>query len=776
LVAWVGGIIGLLLAVLPAWRGAQGQMVRKESVQLALPGELPVATGYTTQDALGGLSFRLPVCIAAAPGENDRLFVVEKTGNIIVVTHLQSKPTKQVFLDIPAMLKATGQGTLQTESECGVLGLAFHPKFAENGYFYVTYDFSINENGGRKDFNRVSRFRVSRENPEEGDPQSEVPLITQLDLARNHDGGDVHFGADGYLYYSMGDEGAGNDQFDNARFVDKDFFAAIYRLDVDQRPGSLAPNPHAQNSTTYPSAVHAGAYRIPADNPFIGAKVHGGRELDPGKIRTEIWATGLRNPWRFSFDPPTGRCFIGDVGQNAWEEIDLGVAGGDYGWSYLEGTHNGPRAKTKAGDLELLGPIYEYPHGRGSVFSGDCVIGGLVYRGSRLTELYGQYIFSDFTSRRIWSLREEGGKWLPKLLGTEGSIAGFGIDPRNGDLLMADHGAGKIKRLVRTGTMGEIPPALLSMTGAFADMASMKPAEGLVTYTPNVGFWSDYAIKQRWFSMGGTKEKMTFSRDGHWGFPAGMVWVKHFDMEMRRRDPSSRRRLETRFLVKTATGVYGITYKWRADQSDADLVAEDGLEETFDVQVNGTAKKQTWHYPSRAECLTCHTAVAGEALSFNTAELNRSMKVGGKEINQIQALSDGGYFAGPVTGVKEMPAFAAADDKAQSLEWRVRSYLAVNCAQCHQPGGAVQGNWDARATTPTQEANLIGGWLANDGGDAANRWLVAGDVGHSMVLKRLQASGTVRMPPLATHEIDSGGIELMTQWIKALSTKHETGR
>jgi len=223
--------------------------------------------------------------------------------------------------------------------------------------------------------------------------------------------------------------------------------------------------------------------------------------------------------------------------------------------------------------------------------------------------------------------------------------------------------------------------------------------------------------------------------------------------------------LETRFLVKTATGSYGITYKWRSDNSDADLVPEAGQDEVIPVTVSGTPTTQTWHYPSRNECRTCHTAVAGHALSFNTRQMNRTNTYGAQTVNQIQYLSDSGYFSEHVSGVNSLPALAPSTDTSQSLEWRVRSYFAANCVQCHQPGGAALGNWDARPTTPTDLANIINGILADDRGNSANKFVVPGDTSHSMALLRIQGNGVPRMPPLATNELDPADIQLLTDWI-----------
>jgi uncharacterized repeat protein (TIGR03806 family) len=309
------------------------------------------------------------------------------------------------------------------------------------------------------------------------------------------------------------------------------------------------------------------------------------------------------------------------------------------------------------------------------------------------------------------------------------------------------------------------PPATLSATGAFSNLATLTPNPGIVPFTPYVTFWSDYAQKSRWFCIPNVNDRMTFSADGNWTFPTGTVWVKHFDLPNERTNPNGpSRRIETRFLVKTAVAVYGLTYRWRADQTDADLVSSDGGDVFYIVRVNGVKTKQLWHYPSQSECNTCHNALAGRALGFNTRQMNGPHVYGAQNLNQIQALSDAGYFTAPVAGVNNMPALAKANDTTQSLEWRVRSYFAANCIQCHQPGGPSFAIWDARPTTPTDSANMINGMLNYVGGDENNRFVVPGDLDHSMAFKRITAKEP-RMPPLASNELDPNAIQLLSEWI-----------
>ncbi len=722
---------------------SQAQLVRVPNTSIHLPENL--GSSYVVEDAFGPNSkFTQPLCIVSPPGEKDRFFILEKGGRIMLVTRSGDTYSRSLFFDINQYLASRHEGTLPTANEWGLLGLAFHPDFAHNGFFYLAYDITVAATGEKKDYDRLARFTCSKSNPSTVDPDSEVPMITQLDLAPNHDGGDLHFGSDGYLYYSMGDEGAGNDSFDNARFIDKDFFAAIFRLDVDRKPGNLEPNPHSQNSLAFPSAVHPGTYKVPADNPYIKTPRHNGKDLASDKIRTEMWASGLRNVWRFSFDYPTGRLFAGDVGQNRWEEIDLITRGGFYGWSYFEGTHPGPRIKSLPPDTNSILPIYDYVHGPGSVFNGNCIIGGCVSHASRFPELEGTYLFGDYSARTIWSLRQTGAKWTPSVVTTSaGDIVAFGVDGRGGDILLADL-SGRVGRLVRSNGPQKLPPPLLSQAGIFQSLSTLEPNPGVVPYKPNLEQWSGPVTARRWFSLPGSSI-LKFVRDGDWAFPPGAVWVQHFDT------PEGKK-LETRLLVKTKDDCYGLDYRWRADQTDADLVPDTGSDAA------AASGFPAHRFPGRAECSACHTPVAGFALGFKTAQLSPAF---------IRPLISAGFLKASEKELQNLPAFAAPGDASQPLEWRARSYLAVNCVQCHQPGGAGGGNWDARYTTPTPAANIVDGPLVNTLGDTANRFMVPGDPARSMVLKRLEGKTAPRMPQFGPPETDDQAIRLLTEWINA---------
>ena len=716
---------------------------RVANTTLQMPTGLPDAS-YTVEDAFAGLTFRLPVGIVAARGDKNRLFVLEKEGRIQVIPNLAS-PSKSVFLDLSGKVNAVREG--------GLLGLAFHPNYRENRYVFVFYTLSTTSSAGSGLHDRLSRFQISSSNTNQVDPASEVVLINQYDEYDTHNAGDLHFGPDGYLYISLGDEGGGGDRHNNSQRIDKDFYSAIARIDIDKKPGNLAPNPHPSSSSNY---------SIPSDNPFIGRTSFNGIAVDPAKVRTEFWAVGFRNPWRMSFDPVTWNLYVGDVGQDAREEIDLIVKGGNYGWKYREGSAS--YSGTPPAGVTFVDPIFDYSHS-----TGQSVTGGLIYRGTRMPELYGEYIFGDYVAGSVWAVRFENGNAsdFRRLSGASGPAA-FGSDPRNGDILIAETSANRVRRLIHAGGGSPAFPATLAATGAFSDVSKLVPAAGIVPYDINVHFWSDGARKSRWFSLPDLSTTINYDATNNWLFPEGAVWIKHFDLEMIKGDPASARRLETRFIVRNSAGVYGVTYRWGTSTTNATLVPDEGMNETFLIQDGGTTRTQVWRYPSRSECLSCHTEIGGYALGFSTAQINRTFNYGSATENQIKALSDAGYFHVAAGAPESLPALKAATDISATLEQKVRSYLTANCVNCHQPGGTGNGNFDTRYFTPTLAAELINGALLNDYGNSSNRVIRPSSLEHSMLLTRISSLSTGRMPPIGSSVLDTNGIQLISDWILSM--------
>jgi glucose/arabinose dehydrogenase len=338
-----------------------------------------------------------PVDIANAADGTGRLFIVEKAGRIRVLQdgELSSVP----FLDITGRVGSGG-------SEQGLLGLVFHPDYVHNGFFFVNYT-------DRQGDTVISRFVVGSD-PEQADPSSEVVILTVAQPAANHNGGQLAFGPDGLLYAGLGDGGRAGDPFGNGQNT-QTLLGKMLRLDVD----------------------HGQPYAVPASNPFAGSS----------GFRPEIWATGLRNPWRFSFDRSTGDLYIADVGQNEYEEIDYEPAGSqggeNYGWSTMEGMHCYPASEAcdRAG---LTLPVAEYDHSQGC-----SVTGGYVYRGQQFPSLDGIYLFSDYCSGRIWALaRGEQGQWRMAEVGRANiEPSSFGED-ESGELYLADLQGGQLYKIV----------------------------------------------------------------------------------------------------------------------------------------------------------------------------------------------------------------------------------------------------------------------------------------------------------------------------------------
>jgi uncharacterized repeat protein (TIGR03806 family) len=391
------------------------------------------------------------------------------------------------------------------------------------------------------------------------------------------------------------------------------------------------------------------------------------------------------------------------------------------------------------------------------------VTGGVVYRGTAISALVGRYLFADYVSGNVWSMNLDGTN-VTRITG-QGGISAFGKNPVNQDVLLADYNDDKILRLTSSEPAGSFPDTL-SETGLFSDLAALTPAPGLVPYSVNLPFWSDHAIKRRWFTLPDPVATFTWSKDGPWTLPAGSIWVKHFDMEMQRGEPASKKRIETRLIVKNASGAYGVSYRWNAAGTEATLVADEGEDLPLAITDDGNPVPQTWRIPSRAECMICHTPQAGHALSFNTRQLNLDDGIPGHPGNQLTTLFNAGYFTNNPGSPNLLPRHLKPGEEDYSVEARVRSYLEVNCAYCHKAGGTALGQWDGRAELTLTQTGLVNGTATQNGGDSNNKLVVPGDLLHSIVLNRVAATnGFTRMPPLGSSVIDSENVALLTTWI-----------
>ena len=318
--------------------------------------DIPQNSQYALEGSIPHLEFTQPVDLQDARDGSNRLYVVEQQGIIYGFENDSKTQERKVFLDIHERVRS------QNEEE-GLLGLAFHPHYKDNGYFYVDYM------ADKPLRTVISRFKRSINDPQKADPNSELIILEVEQPYINHNGGQVAFGPDGYLYISFGDGGAGGDPYNNGQSL-KILLGKILRIDVD----------HPQLGKNY---------GIPSDNPFVGHS----------EALGEIYAFGLRNPWRFSFDPVTKKMWVADVGQNRLEEIDIVDKGKNYGWNIMEGK-SCFNPSTNCNEEGLVLPIWDYPRDEGK-----CVTGGFVYRGKKFPELVGQYIYGDFVSGRLWKMK-----------------------------------------------------------------------------------------------------------------------------------------------------------------------------------------------------------------------------------------------------------------------------------------------------------------------------------------------------------------------------------
>jgi len=691
----------------------------------------PRVTGNSTlsvQRAFPALTFAQPVAMLQAPGDASRWFVVEQDGIVRVFANQQDVPTSQVFLDI--------RGRVHNSGEAGLLGLAFHPSFpaGSDNRAYINYSAAATS-----PLRSTTSEFTSPDNGLTLDPNSERILLEVNKNAENHNGGQVAFGPDEFLYVSLGDGGGSNDPSNNAQNPQR-LLGKMLRIDVNSQPGGA------------PYAIPSGA----TGNPFAGnprCNVDGtGTQNCP-----EIYALGLRNPWRFSFDPPTGDLWLGDVGQGAFEEIDLIQRGLNYGWDIREGfqcTAGG----TSCGSY--TDPVAAY--GRSVGFS---ITGGYVYRGTQTTELTGRYIFGDFGGMIASLTLGAGGTYTVTPMVNNGqtpsgapgplAISAFGRG-NDGELFALDYTRGHIYRLIFTagGGTGNVP-SQLSATGCISTEApGAQPLSSLIPYAINAPFWSDGADKERAIGLPNGLN-IAVPSGGDWEPPNGTVLVKHFRV--------ASRLVETRLFMRHPDGVWaGYTYQWNQAQTDATRVIGGG---TATVGNN-----QTWIFPSEAQCMQCHTQAAGFSLGLETAQLNRDhvYPQTGRTANQITTMNAINVLSPPIA--PNPPAYADPADTTRSLNDRARAYLHTNCANCHRPQGPTTTALDLRHDTPlSQTAACDVVPTAGNLGIANARIIAPGDDVRSVLLARMSVRDANAMPPLASNVVDAAGAQLIGAWIDSLT-------
>ncbi|HLJ96817.1 MAG TPA: PQQ-dependent sugar dehydrogenase, partial [Gemmataceae bacterium] len=630
--------------------------------------------------AFPNLKFTHPLLMARPPG-SDRLFVGEQDG---VLYSFVDRPDARAELFCDLRKEITTRHLLPEAKEVeAVYGLAFHPNFAMNRQCFVCYTLRGTKPEHLADGTRVSRFTVTKTDPPRIDSASEEVVLSFLQ--GGHNGGDIHFGPDGMLYISTGDAASPNppDPFDTGQDV-SDLLSSILRIDVDHRTPGMN-------------------YAVPKDNPFVSMK----------GARPEVWAYGLRNPWRMSFDSQTGELFVGDVGWELWESVHRVEKGGNYGWSAMEGPQ--PIKPHKVGPTPIRPALIELPH-----TIACSVTGGRVYRGKRFPELHGAYIFGDWETRRLWAARFEGDrtKEMPEITRPSVRIVAFGED-KSGELYFLDYDGGTVHTLARNdGVLQNTAfPTKLSATGLFASIKDHTPATGVVPFAVNGRQWQDGATAEHWAAFPGTSAA-TLHATGK-PIPGMVYWHSfrmHFpkDVVLLRTLSLAGRRVETQLLHYDGVDWRGYSFAWRDDQADADLVAADGAEkEVRDANGAGT---RLWQFHSRSQCLLCHNNQSEYALAFLPEQLNRS---GTDGRNQLVSLTEMGYIQRVGEDGKPLPPFDAASaagerkivdpaDTAQPLEARARGYLHANCGHCHFEHGGGTVALRLQFSVPNADMKAIG--------------------------------------------------------------------
>ena len=679
---------------------------------------------YRASRAFPKLNFKHPLLITHLP-ETERMLVVEQSERILAFTNRADPGTTDVFCFI---------------RDHEIYSVIFHPGYATNSFAYV---FSNGPQSSQHKTNKIFRYVVNRKLLRCDDASRE--LIIEWE-SNGHNGGDMAFGPDGMLYISAGDGTSDSDKNLTGQDI-TDLNSGILRIEVgDSRSSSLQGG---------------GAYSIPKDNPFLSIP----------NARGELWCYGLRNPWRIHFDS-NSNLWIGDIGQDAWEMIIVAQRGGNYGWSFTEGSH-AFQLQRKRGPTPFVPPAIEHPHSEAR-----SITGGIVYRGSKLPKLRGAYIYGDYGTGRIWGARYRDGAitWNELIADTPHQMLGFGEDA-HGEMFYADY-AGGIYELESAPppTNTNSFPRRLSETGLFASMREHRMQPGVIPYSVNAPYWADGVQMERFVALP-NESSIEFNEKEPWKFPEGAVLMQSLSLEMERGNPQSRRWIETRILLIEQNEWAGYTYQWNNEQTDATLLAAGDDYRDFiikDSRAPGGKREQTWHYPSRTECLTCHSRQAGFALGFSTWQLNREHDYDSVLANQLATLVHIGAVKTTkasefTTKLDRMPRLANPHDVTANPTNRVRAYLHANCSHCHTEAGGGNSAMELTAKTKLENMRIIDVRPQHDTFELPEARIIApGHPEHSVMFYRLSHRGFGQMPPLSVNTVDEEAVRLFEAWIRGL--------
>ncbi len=669
--------------------------------------------------------------------------------------------------------------------------ICFHPRFAENGYVYFGWNGLLNDPPLKKQV-RISRFTLNRPSPGPLDPQTEQIVISWP--SRGHDGAAMAFGNDGMFYVTSGDGTTDSDEDIIGQDMTK-LLAKVLRIDVDH--------------VTDADRADDRNYSIPRDNPFVSL----------AGARPETWAYGLRNPWRMAADPKTGHIWLAQNGQDVYEQVYLVRRGENYGWSVTEGGHPFYMER-KQGPTPIVKPTVEHGHSEARSLTG-----GVVYHGEKYPEIRGAYIYGDYSTGKIWAVRHDGQRVTMhrEIADTSLFITAISHDS-HGELLVADYRNGGEKQiafsrfeLTPPQTEPSTFPRKLSESGLFEPGRGHKVVPGVIPYTVNAPLWSDGTYKERFIALPG-EETITYVSRRVWNFPEQTVLIKSFALETEPGRPESRRWIETRFLTKQANEWVGYSYAWNDEQTDATLVESAGRDRNYEVadsKAPGGKRQQTWHYPSRAECMICHSQAGKYVLGLSTAQLNCDHDYDGVRDNQLRALAHAGIVKGiegnewkegytkagltagrtiqqidynwpgvtranavqrriafsPELGIspENYERFADPYDRSAPLEKRAKAYLHANCAHCHTHSGGGNARIQLTYWTSENDAFVIDAFPLHARFDMKKPRIVSsGNPEESLLLHRMAIRGRGQMPPLSSSLVDHEAVEMIREWIASI--------
>jgi uncharacterized repeat protein (TIGR03806 family) len=710
---------------------------------------------FVASRALNTFRPEYPICVMRIPGTSEMLLLTQPRSYGPTALFRFKYGASSTDKDAVKLMDTPNEGT--------AYDICFHPKFAENGYVYIGWNSKLE--GHKRKVCQITRYTMTTKAPYELDPKSAKNIIEWE--SDGHNGCAVCFGGDGMMYVTSGDGTSDSDTDLTGQRTDL-LLAKVLRIDVDH-------------------PAEGKMYSVPSNNPFVGKE---------GFV-PEMWAMGLRNPWRITYDAKTDQLWVGQNGQDLWEQAFLVKKGDNYGWSVTEGGHPF-YPNRKAAPVPIVKPTVEHHHSEARSLTG-----GVVYHGKKYPGLQGAYIYGDYSTGHIWAVKHTGEKieWHKKIAITTLKLTHFTLDP-DGELLICHHGptgeGGLYTLAPNPAKHDETFPKKLSDSGLFASVKDHTMKPGVIPYSVNAPFWSDGAHKERFLAV--PEGTITYKRNNGWEFPDKAVLIKSFALEMKEGDPASRKWIETRFMTRQGGEWYGYSYRWNAEGTDATLVDAKGIDFLYKIASKTGEVDVPWHYPSRAECMVCHSRAANYVLGLCEIQFNKEHKYpSGRTDNQIRVLEHLGLFGvswaseagapksganGPqpdqrqpkptsllTTAPGALKKLADPYDKTQPLDLRAKAYFHANCSTCHVEAGGGNAQMELGFPTAWDKMRLIDAKPVHQTFDLPDAKLIApGDPDRSVVIHRISKRGanTGQMPPLASSRVDRAGVELLTEWCKSL--------